>query len=684
MEIKITLNNEANTKQKLSVDNPFVTDELLQQSIFLTSGVLKILDSNGDGTLTDEEINELYSIDKNGDKNISEDELQLSKLNGQNAGSLKIIESIFQNIGYSFGDQVNPTQESQSFGENALVEGFANFFSSNGQNVDVTVTAKDLVGTNLEEFKKIINLSPELKELFKSDKEIEDLFNLLKQEGSDKLTESDIKALVGLDGNSKELSAKDIKTFLKNKEKEAETETVPEQSPEASSTGGAGGSGGASGASSNGGANSGGTSNVGNTNTGNSSTQSTAGDRTPEEIQKEITQKEGEKDKVNTDTDAKIATEEETYDAAVATAMEEANVDEAIQKEYETRKDALDTEIDTQNEKIQTAETAIEDYTAVIEAKTSAIDAIDGQIASLESALNSIQDTGDPEKDKDNPAQRADINAKIANLRQEQARLKAEKETAEANKAKAIEDKNAATTARDTAEQQRSDLLTEMAKDPAYAVLAKVAEKVAEAKATRDENVQTLRQDQDSSLTTLNGDIQSLKTELAKAEEKEKTVALLKENRVPGSANGAIDFADMYENMTEAQMKDVFREKGYRFDSGFWCADFVKMALYEGVGEGNLPDWYVNSANPAHCQTLYDEARRNNAIINLDNAQPGDMVLFDWDGDGHSDHVGILVDDGDGVTIKTIEGNTYPNGYSQVAYNDRNMNTVMAIVSMRK
>jgi cell wall-associated NlpC family hydrolase len=36
---------------------------------------------------------------------------------------------------------------------------------------------------------------------------------------------------------------------------------------------------------------------------------------------------------------------------------------------------------------------------------------------------------------------------------------------------------------------------------------------------------------------------------------------------------------------------------------------------------------------------------------------PGDLIFFDWEGDGVSDHVGI-VERADGTTVYTIEGNT--------------------------
>lgn len=36
---------------------------------------------------------------------------------------------------------------------------------------------------------------------------------------------------------------------------------------------------------------------------------------------------------------------------------------------------------------------------------------------------------------------------------------------------------------------------------------------------------------------------------------------------------------------------------------------------------------------------------------------PGELIFFDWDGDGIPDHVGI-VESCDGSTVYTVEGNT--------------------------
>ncbi len=36
---------------------------------------------------------------------------------------------------------------------------------------------------------------------------------------------------------------------------------------------------------------------------------------------------------------------------------------------------------------------------------------------------------------------------------------------------------------------------------------------------------------------------------------------------------------------------------------------------------------------------------------------PGDVIFFDWDNDGHSDHVGIVIGT-DGSRVYTVEGNS--------------------------
>ena len=81
-----------------------------------------------------------------------------------------------------------------------------------------------------------------------------------------------------------------------------------------------------------------------------------------------------------------------------------------------------------------------------------------------------------------------------------------------------------------------------------------------------------------------------------------------------------------------------------------WCAIFCSDALKQT----NTPCNYFPSTVAFDAR---DKSVIGSALVNRYSLQPGDMVSFDWDGDGGGDHVGIVEKVlGDGV-YQTIEGN---------------------------
>ncbi|MEU1524029.1 CHAP domain-containing protein [Nocardia rhamnosiphila] len=87
-----------------------------------------------------------------------------------------------------------------------------------------------------------------------------------------------------------------------------------------------------------------------------------------------------------------------------------------------------------------------------------------------------------------------------------------------------------------------------------------------------------------------------------------------------------------------------------------WCASFATWVWDQA---GYDVDW----TNKNLVKAIWNDAISmdlNRASITQ--AQPGDLIVFDWRGDGNPDHIGI-VESVDGGTINTIEGNTTnPNG----------------------
>ena len=144
--------------------------------------------------------------------------------------------------------------------------------------------------------------------------------------------------------------------------------------------------------------------------------------------------------------------------------------------------------------------------------------------------------------------------------------------------------------------------------------------------------------------------------------------------------NQLINYAQQYVNKTSAQMSQIMRQKGYSFHSGAWCADFVNFVVGTSMGN-NSPDWYRNIRNKSWVGNVVKAARpvgrvvaeRKGGKIDFSNVRPGDIIIFDWEGnsyatrnDDKTDHIG-LVKEVNGNSITTIEGN---NGgkVSQITY----------------
>lgn len=80
-----------------------------------------------------------------------------------------------------------------------------------------------------------------------------------------------------------------------------------------------------------------------------------------------------------------------------------------------------------------------------------------------------------------------------------------------------------------------------------------------------------------------------------------------------------------------------------------FCAMFVSWVFAQAGQEAPcLPG--------AYCPWMVNDTRRAGAEVSFWEAQPGDIIFFDWNGDGESDHVGI-VEANFGDWLQTIEGN---------------------------
>ncbi len=94
--------------------------------------------------------------------------------------------------------------------------------------------------------------------------------------------------------------------------------------------------------------------------------------------------------------------------------------------------------------------------------------------------------------------------------------------------------------------------------------------------------------------------------------------------------------------------------KWFGFDGVAWCGMFVSWCYAQvGAPLGNIGF----KKGFAGCQTAVAYFRKNNRITN--NPMAGNIVFFDWNGDGRHDHTGIFVRWIEvGKTFEAIEGNT--------------------------
>ena len=86
-----------------------------------------------------------------------------------------------------------------------------------------------------------------------------------------------------------------------------------------------------------------------------------------------------------------------------------------------------------------------------------------------------------------------------------------------------------------------------------------------------------------------------------------------------------------------------------------WCAMFVSWVFdHAGHPLGNIQT--KNGIH--HCQSAHNYYKEKGKLTS--NPEPGDIVIYDWTGDGHADHVGIFIRwiNADRKFLEAWEGNT--------------------------
>ncbi len=415
---------------------------------------------------------------------------------------------------------------------------------------------------------------------------------------------------------------------------------------------------------------------VGSSSGSTSKTAQKSTEETVAEIEQKIQEKEGEITTAEEEADAQIQEQED----AKKKAMEQAGVSEKEYQAYKEKEEKIEASIKETDKEIDEHNKTISDNEATIASNNNYIGSIESEISNNETALGAV--TGD---DDSAASKKASIQEKITNLKEKKASIEEEN--------KKLEDKNAqekqaiqtAETKKQQLETQKQELLSKTLQDSeGFAKGIQSSEAVGKIKeqiATYDTKIAEIRSQKQEKVAGLRSEIQELNTQLQDAKQKEDRDGFLKENSFLAGED-VLELAKQFEGKTQDEMREIMRQAGYQFDNGAWCADFVSFIASQTIGEENLPDWYKN-CNRAYCPDIQNNAKANGAFVGEDQAQPGDAVLFDWDGDGSADHIGYVTKvNGDG-TVETIEGNTSGNNAgSQVASKSRNRSNILGYVKL--
>ena len=155
--------------------------------------------------------------------------------------------------------------------------------------------------------------------------------------------------------------------------------------------------------------------------------------------------------------------------------------------------------------------------------------------------------------------------------------------------------------------------------------------------------------------------------------------------------NSLVNFAQTLVGKKAPEMQNLMQNAGVKFHPGVWCADGMRYVAKSVLGDNNMANWYRSCHYPS-CPRVYEAAKQNNAVvtekkegkIDLSNAKPGQLILFDWQKGSNIDaknldHIGMIesIDYERGI-VHTLEANV-SGGFNRCK---RNLNVIQAVVDI--
>lgn len=331
--------------------------------------------------------------------------------------------------------------------------------------------------------------------------------------------------------------------------------------------------------------------------------------------------------------------------------LEEEKVDKAILENMINNIEAKEAEIDSKELEISNQEATVSKNENTYNSAVSTRE-------NLESALSALQGAS-----SDDPEEQAAIDAQIAALEgQVQAARTAEEQAKEElenskEKLEALEGEKA------NLEGELETLNAEKEQFEA-SILQQIGPNIAEAMNNYNNAKNNLNEYKQTAAQNAKTRIDAAQNEVSEIEK------VITDNK---NRSASIEFSPniMGKNIVQEALKylDYNEANGkadeflYKWHSSSrqtgWCAAFVSYVMEQVSKNTNseVPNWYQEIENQYWQVNVHRAAEKAGALIEQDQAQSGDIVLFDYDGDGTMQHIGIVYAI-EGNTMYTIEGNS--------------------------
>ncbi len=318
--------------------------------------------------------------------------------------------------------------------------------------------------------------------------------------------------------------------------------------------------------------------------------------------------------------------------------------------------DDIETRLDAKQAEVDAKEQAIFDQENTVSSCKNTYDNAVATTSNLESILSGLESTDTSELTEE---QQANLSSKIQSTKEQLQEAKDAEEEAKTAWEESETKLNTLKEEKTTLDTELSEIQTE--KTDFEALLSQKYPEIEQYMTAYNDAKEAYKTAQDTAanavrteITQTQNYINNINTAISTVGQKED----IKENYFGAFGDDIVAFANQFIGANEADgSADKFLASWTTSAETPWCAAFVEYVMENSGSYEQLPDWYKDIDNKWYCPNIDNAAEQAGAVINGDEAKAGDIVLFDWDGDGKMDHVGIVVSNENGKLV-TIEGNT--------------------------